>query len=280
VGPGVYGIRASRADLRRSHLLRQLGNDLLRFVPLRRLIRPPRHQKACYRADHLNEGGSSTEYGYAKFSSLRGIFGMRLQQATRRPALTPDLEEMIRQRAHEIWEHEGRPLGRHEEHWQRAAGEITQELERIKATHTPATAEEIEAPAAPRRGRPRRSQSTEPTTTARPRRSKKAASEDGTAIPSEATSSGSGEAQQDAPRKRGRKAAGEAQAQATGDGATTSRRRVAKGTTGAQSEPATDAAPKPRRGRRPATEVSPEASTAERLARRGRKPKAETDIVQ
>jgi len=33
-------------------------------------------------------------------------------------------EARIRDRAHEIWEKEGRPEGRHREHWERAAAEI------------------------------------------------------------------------------------------------------------------------------------------------------------
>ena len=33
-------------------------------------------------------------------------------------------EEKIRQRAHRMWEEEGRPEGRAEEHWQRAAREV------------------------------------------------------------------------------------------------------------------------------------------------------------
>jgi hypothetical protein len=32
-------------------------------------------------------------------------------------------DERIRQRAYEIWEREGRPEGRHDEHWRRAAEE-------------------------------------------------------------------------------------------------------------------------------------------------------------
>lgn len=35
-----------------------------------------------------------------------------------------DREERIRQRAHAIWEAEGRPEGRHEAHWQQARAEI------------------------------------------------------------------------------------------------------------------------------------------------------------
>ena len=38
----------------------------------------------------------------------------------------PD-EERIRRRAHEIWEREGRPEGRHEEHWARARREVEAE---------------------------------------------------------------------------------------------------------------------------------------------------------
>ena len=36
-----------------------------------------------------------------------------------------DRQRRIEQRAHEIWEAEGRPHGKHEEHWQRAEREIT-----------------------------------------------------------------------------------------------------------------------------------------------------------
>ena len=35
--------------------------------------------------------------------------------------------ERIRQRAHELWEQEGRPEGRQEEHWARAGREIETE---------------------------------------------------------------------------------------------------------------------------------------------------------
>jgi DNA-binding protein H-NS len=37
-------------------------------------------------------------------------------------------DDQIRQRAYAIWEREGRPDGRHEEHWQRAVEEIGREL--------------------------------------------------------------------------------------------------------------------------------------------------------
>lgn len=38
--------------------------------------------------------------------------------------MTNDVDEQIRQRAHAIWESEGRPDGRHEEHWLRAREQI------------------------------------------------------------------------------------------------------------------------------------------------------------
>jgi hypothetical protein len=38
-----------------------------------------------------------------------------------------DRHERIRQRAHEIWEREGRPDGREHEHWDRATKEIDAE---------------------------------------------------------------------------------------------------------------------------------------------------------
>lgn len=42
--------------------------------------------------------------------------------------MIPDLEEMIRQRAHEIWEQEGRPHGRHADHWHQASQAVGDEL--------------------------------------------------------------------------------------------------------------------------------------------------------
>ncbi|MEY4983362.1 MAG: hypothetical protein RIR62_1628 [Pseudomonadota bacterium] len=36
-----------------------------------------------------------------------------------------ELLDRIRKRAHELWEREGRPEGRHEAHWQQAMQEIT-----------------------------------------------------------------------------------------------------------------------------------------------------------
>jgi hypothetical protein len=35
-----------------------------------------------------------------------------------------NLEDRIRELAHRIWEHEGRPEGRHDEHWERACREM------------------------------------------------------------------------------------------------------------------------------------------------------------
>lgn len=38
-----------------------------------------------------------------------------------------DREERIRQRAHELWEQEGRPEGRAQDHWERAAQDLDRE---------------------------------------------------------------------------------------------------------------------------------------------------------
>ena len=38
-----------------------------------------------------------------------------------------DHEERIRQRAHELWESDGRPEGRAQEHWERAAQDLDRE---------------------------------------------------------------------------------------------------------------------------------------------------------
>jgi len=38
-------------------------------------------------------------------------------------------EEKVRQRAHELWESEGRPEGKHLEHWQQAEQDILAEAD-------------------------------------------------------------------------------------------------------------------------------------------------------
>jgi hypothetical protein len=45
-----------------------------------------------------------------------------------------DRDERIRQRAHEIWEREGRPHGLEQEHWDRATREIDAEGGRVSET--------------------------------------------------------------------------------------------------------------------------------------------------
>jgi hypothetical protein len=44
-----------------------------------------------------------------------------------------DNEQAIRKRAHEIWESEGRPEGRHQHHWQRANDEFSSGSNAINA---------------------------------------------------------------------------------------------------------------------------------------------------
>jgi len=43
-----------------------------------------------------------------------------------------DDQDLIRARAHEIWEREGRPEGRHIEHWEMASAEIAAEAKPAK----------------------------------------------------------------------------------------------------------------------------------------------------
>lgn len=38
--------------------------------------------------------------------------------------MTTEREDRIRQRAHQLWEEQGRPEGRHDEHWSQASSEI------------------------------------------------------------------------------------------------------------------------------------------------------------
>ncbi len=40
-------------------------------------------------------------------------------------------EQHIRERAHAIWEQEGRPEGRHDEHWQQASREIGEAADHV-----------------------------------------------------------------------------------------------------------------------------------------------------
>ncbi|WP_425467375.1 DUF2934 domain-containing protein [Rubellimicrobium roseum] len=184
---------------------------------------------------------------------------------------------MIRQRAHAVWEQEGRPHGRHEEHWQMAAAEITQELDRIKAAHAPATAEEVEAPAAPRKRRPHRAEGGEPATAPRMCRISKTTFGESVALGDEPAASD--EVHRNAPHRRGRKAANEVQAEAGSVAAKTTRPRATKGTEGAQSEPAADAAPRSRRNKGEAAHASSDTSATERPAKRGRKPRPETETI-
>ncbi|MBB5710921.1 DUF2934 domain-containing protein [Sphingomonas xinjiangensis] len=64
--------------------------------------------------------------------------------------MNDDREHKVRQRAYALWESEGRPSGRHEEHWRQAHSEVTdtappsQTQDRSEAAAQPATA----APAA------------------------------------------------------------------------------------------------------------------------------------
>lgn len=41
--------------------------------------------------------------------------------------MTADRDDRIRQRAHELWEAEGRPEGRHAEHWEQARSEMDED---------------------------------------------------------------------------------------------------------------------------------------------------------
>jgi hypothetical protein len=50
----------------------------------------------------------------------------------------PDREERIRERAHQLWEQEGRPDGRDADHWERAAREVDAEDRSLDVGTTPA----------------------------------------------------------------------------------------------------------------------------------------------
>ncbi len=47
--------------------------------------------------------------------------------------MNKNLEALIRERAYNIWEHENRPDGKHEDHWSRAKAEIEAEREQMRS---------------------------------------------------------------------------------------------------------------------------------------------------
>jgi hypothetical protein len=62
--------------------------------------------------------------------------------------MSGNLELRIRERAHAIWEREGRPEGREVEHWHMAAAEIAAEVAPARKTRTKAAgATEAKEPA-------------------------------------------------------------------------------------------------------------------------------------
>jgi len=66
-----------------------------------------------------------------------------------------DHQERIRQRAHEIWESEGRPEGRDTDHWSRAQEELKNEMGEDQPAQDEAEPEVAQAaePAKPKRAR-------------------------------------------------------------------------------------------------------------------------------
>lgn len=131
----------------------------------------------------------------------------------------PELEHLIQKRAHEIWEQEGRPHGRHEEHWRQAAEDVTREIERMKADHQAGSSEEA-GEAAPKT-RQRRTKAAGDAPAPRARKTRAAGSaEAGASPPQEAKPA----------RRRATKPTdgGGAQAEPAAPPARTTRRRAAK----------------------------------------------------
>lgn len=65
-----------------------------------------------------------------------------------------DQEKAIRERAHALWEHEGRPHGRHDAHWEQARREI-EETRAKAATKNPTRATTKKPAAAAGAGEPK-----------------------------------------------------------------------------------------------------------------------------
>jgi hypothetical protein len=81
-----------------------------------------------------------------------GALGREMHERGRRleiqRTVTPDAETVAR-RAHEIWEQEGRPEGRHREHWQTAERELSAGAEDDAGPEPVARDEDTAAPASP-----------------------------------------------------------------------------------------------------------------------------------
>ena len=58
-----------------------------------------------------------------------------------------DREHSIRQRAYEIWEMEGRPEGRHQDHWQQAARELGADADLPRPGGIPSGGDRVESAA-------------------------------------------------------------------------------------------------------------------------------------
>ena len=50
--------------------------------------------------------------------------------------MNKDKEREIRERAYRIWQDEGRPTGKHEEHWERARQQIQEEANMTEGHHS------------------------------------------------------------------------------------------------------------------------------------------------
>lgn len=81
-----------------------------------------------------------------------------------------DTEQRVRERAHQIWEAEGRPHGRHEEHWRLAREQIAGE-EELKEMGGPLP-EAARKPTRPRAAKPKAPAADAARAPARPRRRK------------------------------------------------------------------------------------------------------------
>ncbi len=111
--------------------------------------------------------------------------------------MTNDQEDRVRQRAHEIWEREGHPQGRHDEHWRQALEELQGEGAQMDSLRGVSSDPAQDAPK--RRRKPADDAATPAT---RPRKPRAPAAEGSDATP--------------APRKRAAKAAADSGAEAGG----------------------------------------------------------------
>lgn len=91
---------------------------------------PPRRKAATKTsagttpAEAVEQAAGETGASPSRASGLGAEPDMQPADSAEGPAYGADMRDAIAQRAYAIWEREGRPEGRHDEHWEQAEREV------------------------------------------------------------------------------------------------------------------------------------------------------------